>query len=204
MLQLDNTNPTHAEVAQAGFACVGQPTSCDAAASGSAGRVHSTDRSIYAFDGEKVNVRCFDLLISPFHASNWLCSVGFGSRKCRRRTQMHLDHIRAPDLRMTIFADVLISLAAFSRKHELPDPCAQASASGLAGGSKMQKRSIDGGAPVNNVRLPTCFRAQTASASHSDKTYGYPARKICVIKGMTLETDGELFLNRWFVNVCHA
>ena len=54
---------------------------------------------------------------------------------------------------------------------------------------------------VSNVRLPTCFRAQTGPASHSDKTYGFPARKICAIKGMTLETDGEPFLNRWVIEI---
>ena len=52
-------------------------------------------------------------------------------------------------------------------------------------------------AKSENVGLSTRFSAQTGPTSHSDNTYDFPARKICAIKGMTLETDGGLFLNRW-------
>jgi len=51
---------------------------------------------------------------------------------------------------------------------------------------------------VENLGLPTCFRAQTGPASQSEITYEFPARKICAIKGMTLETDDQPFLNGWF------
>ena len=55
-----------------------------------------------------------------------------------------------------------------------------------------------------NLPLLGQFQSRTRPAYHSEITYEFPARKICAIKGMTLETDGEPFLNRWIFDVCHV
>ena len=60
------------------------------------------------------------------------------------------------------------------------------------GGPRRKARSR-----VEIVGLMTCFRAQTGPGSQSEITYEFPARQIYAIKGMTLETDDEPFLNRW-------
>ena len=49
---------------------------------------------------------------------------------------------------------------------------------------------------ISKRSFADAFQRQNGRASQSEKTYEFPARKICAVKGMTLETDGEPFLNR--------